>query len=157
MEYEKLTSDNADNYIKYLKTAMEEEPKMMLAESVDEKLIKERLKDSFFMNTKSILAIDDGNVVGRIEYHFYGCLQDGYRIAYVNWVYVLPKYRHKKIAQGLFKELENDCKDNNIYEYYLIRAENHEADSFYHSFENARLYESPMLSKELNRISGGII
>ncbi len=37
------------------------------------------------------LAMEDNQVMGRIEYHFYGCMQDGYRMSYVNWVYVLPK------------------------------------------------------------------
>lgn len=75
---------------------------MLLVEQVDEPGIKERIRDSFYQNTKSILAIDVDKVVGRIEYHFYGCLQDGYRMAYVDWVYVLPAYRYSGIAQQLF-------------------------------------------------------
>lgn len=75
--------------------------------------------------------------------------QDGYRIAYLNRVYVLSDYRHKEIGQGLFKELEKDCRENDIYEYCLINAKNTETDKFYHSFDNVTLYEPPMLSKEL--------
>lgn len=55
---------------------------------------------------KSGPAKEDGNAVGRIEYHFYGCMQDGYQMAYADWVYVLRAYRHKGIAQRLFAELE---------------------------------------------------
>lgn len=33
-------------------------------------------------------------------------MQDGYRMAYVDWVYVLPEARHKGVAQGLFQEME---------------------------------------------------
>ena len=29
-------------------------------------------------------------------------------MAYVDWVYVLPDYRHKGVAQSLFKELEKE-------------------------------------------------
>ena len=28
------------------------------------------------------LAMENDQVLGRIEYHFYGCMQDGYRMAY---------------------------------------------------------------------------
>ncbi len=51
--------------------------------------------------------------------------------------------------QGLFKELEKEGRENNIFEYYLIRAKNLEADKFYQSFKNVTLYESSILSEEL--------
>ena len=70
-------------------------------------------------------------------------------MAYVDWVYVLPEYRHKGIAQALFKAMEKDCIDNEINQYYLIRSINTEADRFYHSFEAVSLGEAPILRKEL--------
>lgn len=73
----------------------------------------------------------DGKVVGRIEYHFYGCMQDGCRMAYVDWVYVLKPHRHQGIAQKLFAEFEKD------------------ADSFYNHFVDVELVESPILRKYL--------
>lgn len=147
MIYENLTSKNVDKYIQYLKKALSIEPDLMVAECVDELGIIERLNDPFYQNTPSILAIDEGKVVGRIEYHFYGCLQDGHRMAYVDWVYVLPEYRHNGIAQQLFKEFENECIKHNIDQYYLIRATNPDADNFYHSFEDVHLDDEPMLRK----------
>ena len=68
---------------------------------------------------------------------------------YVDWVYVLPEYRHQGIAQGLFGELEKDCKAKGINQYYLIRATNHDADRFYHAFAEASLSEVPLLRKYL--------
>ena len=68
---------------------------------------------------------------------------------YVDWVYVLPEARHKGVAQGLFQEMEKDCRKHGINQYYLIRATNPNADKFYHSFENAELDEEPFLRKEL--------
>ena len=70
-------------------------------------------------------------------------------MAYVDWVYVLPEARHKGVAQGLFQEMEKDCRKHGINQYYLIRATNPNADKFYHSFENAELDEEPFLRKEL--------
>lgn len=148
----KLDPKTADLYLDYLKEAMKLEPDEMTADSVDEVGIKERLKDPFYMNTKNVLALSKGKVIGRIEYHFYGCMQDGYRMAYVDWVYVLPAYRHKGVAQKLFQELERDCNENGINQYYLIRSTKPEADRFYHSFEKASLSSSPLLRKEIKEV-----
>ena len=125
------------------------EPEMMHVEAVDREGLRRRVKDPFYQNTISILAMENDQVLGRIEYHFYGCMQDGYRMAYVDWVYVLPEARHKGVAQGLFQEMEKDCRKHGINQYYLIRATNPNADKFYHSFENAELDEEPFLRKEL--------
>ena len=149
MTYSFLTEENADKYIEYLKKAFSEEPDMMFIEKIDEAAIKERIADPFYANTKSILAMDGEKVIGRIEYHFYGCLQDGFRMAYVDWVYVLPEYRHRGAAQQLFKEFEKECVKGKIDQYYLIRATNDDADRFYHNFENAELGEEPLLRKNI--------
>lgn len=149
MTFERLNQSNVEEYIAYLKTAMGEEPDKMTAENVDEQGIRDRISNPFFTRTTSILAREDGNVVGRIEYHFYGCMQDGYRMAYVDWVYVLRAYRHRGIAQMLFAELEKDCAKNGIDQYYLIRARNEEADRFYGSFRGAQLQDTPLLRRYL--------
>ncbi len=146
---ERLNPNNAEEYIAYLKVAMKEEPDKMTAAAVDEQGIKNRISDPLFARTTSILAKEDGKVVGRIEYHFYGCMQDGYRMAYVDWVYVLKAYRHRGIAQMLFAELEKDCLQNDIDQYYLIRAANEEANRFYGNFERAELDDAPVLRKYL--------
>lgn len=98
MNFEILGNENVGEYIDYLKTAMREEPEHMTADVVDEKGICDRVLDPFYRKTTSILAKIDGKVVGRIEYHFYGCMQDGSKMAYVDWVYVLKAYRHQGIA-----------------------------------------------------------
>lgn len=149
MTFEILNQDNVEDYIAYLQIAMSEEPDRMTAEKIDEQGIKSRISDSFFNRTTSILAKENGMVVGRIEYHFYGCMQDGCKMAYVDWVYVLKSHRHKGIAQRLFREFERDCAQNCIDQYYLIRATNEEADRFYKSFRNAELSEVPVLRKYL--------
>lgn len=121
-------------------------------EAVDREGLRRRVKDPFYQNTTSILAMENDQVLGRIEYHFYGCMQDGYRMAYVDWVYVLPEARHKGVVQGLFQEMEKDCRKHGINQYYLIRATNPNADKFYHSFENAELDEEPFFTERTERI-----
>lgn len=150
MEFRKLTAETVDAYLSYLHKAMEEEPDEMTADTVDEAGIRSRVLDPFYQNTVSILAMDDGTVLGRIEYHFYGCMQDGYRMAYVDWVYVLKEHRHKGIAQALFRVFEDECRMHKIDQYYLIRAENSDADKFYKSFENVELTCSPILRRQLS-------
>lgn len=151
MKFEILTSANADLYIDYLKKALSDEPDMMLVTQIDETAVKERIRDPFYQSKKSVLAIENDEAVGRIEYHFYGCIQDGYRMAYVDWVYVLKSHRHQGVAQGLFREFENDCIANHIDQYYLIRATNDGADRFYKSFSDAELNEQPMLRKTFDK------
>ena len=149
MIWERLNQNHVEEYIAYLREAMKEEPDKMTAETVDEQGIKNRISDPFFAGTTSVLAKEDGKVVGRIEYHFYGCMQDGYRMAYVDWVYVLKAYRHRGIARMLFAEFEKDCLQNDIDQYYLIRAANEEANRFYGNFERAELDDAPVLRKYL--------
>ncbi len=150
MTFQKLNAENIGLYIEYLRQALKEEPDMMWIDAVDEAALRERICDPLYQNTPSILAIDDGRVVGRIEYHFYGCLQDGYRMAYVDWLYVLKGYRHRGIAQRLFDEFELECLEHRIDQYFLIRAENPEADSFYSAREHAELTRTPTLRKTLS-------
>ncbi len=147
MIYGKLDLKNVDKYIRYLQLAMVAEPDEMTIESVDSEQIKETLTDPFYQNCESILAIDNGEVVGRIEYHFYGCVQGGYRMAYVSWVYVLPQERHKGIAQKLFSLFEDECRKNRINQYRLIRSTNPNASRFYNSFKNVELVDYPVLNR----------
>ena len=147
MKYERLNAENVESYLDYLKIAMTQEPDMMTAEKVDEAGIRERVADEFYQRTTSILAFDGERVVGRIEFHFYGCMQDGCRMAYVDWVYVLKDYRHRGIAQALFQEFEKECIKHRIDQYYLIIAENDEASRFYGAFQGVDIKPTPILRK----------
>lgn len=149
MKFELLSEFNADRYIEYLKKAFNDEPDMMTSDLIDEIGIKERIYNPFYRNTKSLLAFDGENVIGRIEYHFYGCLQDGYKMAYVDWVYVLKSYRCHGVARGLFCEFEKDCLENEINQYYLICATNEYADKFYKSFDSVEINYTPILRKTI--------
>ena len=81
MYFGRLNEQNVEQYIDYLKLAMQQEPDMMTVEEIDEEGIRTRLRDSFYEKSTSILAMENNQVAGRIEYHFYGCIQDGYRMA----------------------------------------------------------------------------
>lgn len=150
MTFQKLNPDTVDSYLDYLKIAIREDPAEMMTDTLDEAGIRSRIEDPFYQKTSSILAIENGAVIGRIEFHFYGCIQDGYKMAYVDWVYVLPKHRHRGVAQSLFREFEKECIDLGINQYYLIRSEENEADRFYRAFPNATLSTEPILRKYIS-------
>ncbi len=151
LEFTLLNNDTVDIYIEYLKLAILEEPEFMCIEKVEEDIIRSRIKGDYFNNSKSILAISDGKVIGRIEFHFYGCIQNGYKMAYVNWVYVLKKFRNKGVGHLLFNEFEKECVKNDINQYYLIRAENDYANKFYKNFDNVKFTSEPILRKILKK------
>lgn len=144
MNIEPLTHKNIHAYLDYLRAAIQAEPEMMTANRVDENLILENLP-----RTTSLVAMEDDQVIGRLEYHFYSCLQDGYRMAYVNWVYVAKAHRHRGIAQALFRAFEEECRKNAIDQYYLIQARNPGAARFYGAFQNAETVEERILRKNL--------
>lgn len=145
MFIEKLNQSNVEYYIEYLIEALETEPEMMTIDAVDEKEIRKHVSNG--TKSTSLLAIENNHVLGRLEYHFYDCIQDGYKMAYVNWLYVAKKYRHQGIAQALFHAFEEECKANGINEYFLIQAKNQNADHFYHSFEDAQTIHEKILRK----------
>ncbi|EHR31841.1 hypothetical protein HMPREF9709_01797 [Helcococcus kunzii ATCC 51366] len=122
---------------------------MMTTDFVSKEAIISAISSDSNDISKSILVFEDGKVIGRIEYHFYICIQDLYKTAYVNWLYVLSDYRHKGIAQKLFKEFEKICIENNVNQYFLIRANNSNAESFYNSFINSDTSKEDVLRKTL--------
>lgn len=152
MEYtfEKLNKDNFNKYYDYLSLATRLEPELMCSSDIKKEELLERLDDELTKRSNSILAMCENNVVGRIEYHFYSCFQDGYRICYVDWVYVLPESRNKGIAKKLFDEMAKDCVKNNIDEFRLIRATNKDANDFYKSFKSAQICEIPFFIQHLS-------
>ena len=152
MEYtfEKLNKDNFNKYYDSLSLATKLEPELMCSSDTNKEELYERLDDELIKRSTSILAIYENKVVGRIEYHFYSCFQDGYRICYVDWLYVLPKNRNKGIAKKLFNEMTKDCIKNNIDEIRLIRATNKNANDFYKSFKSVKICEMPFFIQHLH-------
>lgn len=152
MEYtfEKLNKNNFNKYYDYLSLATKLEPELMCSSDINKEELLERLDDELTKRSNSILAMCENKVVGRIEYHFYSCFQDGYRICYVDWVYVLPESRNKGIAKKLFDEMAKDCVKNNIDEFRLIRATNKNANDFYKSFKSAQICEMPFFIQHLS-------
>lgn len=149
MKIEKLSLDNVKDYLEYLKKALNDEPDMMTIDEINEIGIINQLNNQENHLSTSLLAFENNQVVGRIEYHTYCCIQGGYKMAYVNWVYVLKEYRHVGIAQALFRKFEEECKKNNVNQYFLIQAQNENAAKFYAAFSEATTTTEKILRKTL--------
>lgn len=89
--FEKLNKDNFNNYFDYLLLATKLEPEFMCSSDINKEKLYERLDDELTKRSTSILAMCEDKVIGRIEYHFYSCLQDRYRICYLDWLYVFQR------------------------------------------------------------------
>ena len=150
LRYKKLNKNNISDYVEYAKKVIAAEPFLSEVECTDEQVVLKIMNDKFFKKSNNILAYRGENVVGRIEYHFYGCLGCGVeRMAYVSWVCTLKEARHSGVARGLFKQFEKECRKHGIDQYYLIAAENDEAKSFYGAFKNAEIKLQPILRKDI--------
>ena len=55
MYFERLNEQNVEQYIDYLKLAMQQEPDMMTVEEIDEEGIRTRLRDSFYESLHQFL------------------------------------------------------------------------------------------------------
>lgn len=110
----------------------------------------ERLDAEIYRNVKCILAMIEDKVVGRIEYHYYGAFMDGYKMAYISYIYVLKEYRGNGIAKKLFSEAEIRMKKDGINQYYLICSDNEETSRFYEKFSNVQVHNNKVLRKNIN-------
>ena len=109
------------------------------------------LHNPLYVSAKCLMCADKAiGVIGRLDFSIlYSYAFGGGLRIYVDWVCVLKAYRHKKIAQLLFAEMENYIKKIGVNEYFLISAANAEAQNFYHAFENAEINQQTVLTKTL--------
>ena len=70
MIFKRLDETNIEKYIAYFEHALAEEPEMMHVETADREGLRRRVKDPFYQNTTSILAMENDQVLGRIELKF---------------------------------------------------------------------------------------
>ena len=109
------------------------------------------LQNPLFASARCMMCLDEsGQAIGRIDFamassfSFGGCLQ-----VYVDWVYVLKEFRHKGIAQFLFAQMESYIKKIGINEYFLLMADNTEAQNFYRSIDGTEIYNHDVLRKNV--------
>jgi len=147
-----LSELNLDKLVQFEKKARISEPEIFLSDFDEVKFRAETLhalKNPLFASARCLMCANkDGDVIGRIDFSIVSSFAFGGDLrVYVDWVYVLKEYRHKGIAQFIFKKMEEILATLGINEYFLIAAENEDAQRFYKSMENAKLEKQDILTR----------
>ena len=101
---------------------------------IDEKYIsdvKASFHDDRFQNALSLLAWEDGKVIGRIDAVLIPSRFDGSVKAYLDWICVLQSCRHRGAAQALLSTLRQALKALGVDTLVALTAANEEAQRFY--------------------------
>lgn len=141
---EHFTEGQIDNLLAFESELREQEPGIFFMDAGEDyrKLLKESFHDGRFDNALSLLAWEDGRVVGRIDASVIAARSDAACVtAYLDWICVLKKERHRGIACLLLKELRQELKKRGVETLIAIMAHNPEAVSFYKAVENASIHD----------------
>ncbi|MBE5961071.1 MAG: GNAT family N-acetyltransferase [Lachnospiraceae bacterium] len=153
LELKDLSIRYLDEYCKYIEEAQTTDPEEFGEEEINivecAEATKSRFSDPMYKNVSCILAIIDNEVVGSIEYHYYGAFPTGMRMAYISCIHVLKKYRHFDVAAQLLKEAEQRMQSAGINEYCLIRSTKEISPSFYDDFTSDSCTSHTILKKSL--------
>ena len=154
-----LTSENIDIDIVDMLVNFEQEARISESDVFVEDFDADRFKaetlaalnNPIFASSRCMLCINEENkIIGRIDFSIVSSFSFGGNLqVYVDWIYVLKEFRHQGIAQLLLSNMEEYIKSIGILEYFLLTAENSEAQSFYHNVESAEIKNSEILRKYL--------
>ena len=95
--------------------------------------VKASFRDGRFENAPSLLAYEDGKVIGRIDAVLLPSHFDGSVKAYLDWICVLQSCRHRGAAQALLAALRERLKTLGVDTLIALTAANEEAQRFYKS------------------------
>lgn len=105
-------------------------------------LLERSFEDSRFTNAVSMLALEDGRVIGRGDAVILAARSDaGCSTAYLDWICVLKEERHRGVAQLLLQELRRALKERGVETLIAIMAHNLESVRFYNAIENASVHD----------------
>ena len=154
MKIEMLTSENIGILVDFEREARETEPDIWIDEFNAEDFKRDLLnamKNHVYSAARCMMCLDDDSkVIGRIDFSIVSCFAFGGNLqVYVDWVYVLKDFRHKGAAQFLFAKMEEYIKKLGIDEYFLLTAENDEAQKFYKSVKGAEIENKEVLRKQV--------
>jgi len=147
-----LTASNVGLLAEFERKARVSEPDIFLSEFDEDSFLSQTLgvlDNPLYASAKCLMCADEKlGVIGRLDFSVLPSFAFGGSLrVYVDWVYVLKEYRHRGVAQFLFEAMENDLKAIGIGEYFLIMAENDEAQSFYRGFKGAEINKHDLLTK----------
>ena len=137
-----FTSEMIPDVIEFERRLRVEEP--FYNWEIDEayqKRVEETFDDPRFGNAVSLLAYENGRVVGRIDGSVIASRFDGSVNAYLDWICVIKSSRHAGIAQALLAELRCRMKQAGAAQMIALMAANEEAQRFYRAVERASIHD----------------
>ena len=106
-----------------------------------QKRVEETFEDPRFANAISLLACENGKVVGRIDGTILASRFDGSVNGYLDWICVVKSSRHAGIAQALLAELRCRMRQAGAIQLIALMAANEEAQQFYRAVEGASIHD----------------
>ena len=101
--------------------------------------VERSFEDRSFDDSVSLLAYEDGAVIGRIDASLIASHFDGSKKAYLDWICVIKSSRHRGVAQRLLESLRQILKDRHIDTLIALTAANEEAQRFYKSVPDSMM------------------
>jgi len=149
-----LSAGDVDMLVELEKRARESEPDIWSGEFDEEDFRAKTLgalEDPRFACATCLVCVgEDGRAVGRLDFALLPSLAFGGDLrAYVDWVYVLKERRRDGVARLLFAEMERRLREAGAGAYFLVAAENADAQGFYAGMEGSRIERQGVLTKEL--------
>ena len=137
------TIDKIPAVIDYERRLREEEP--FFCWDIGEKYqhdVALSFSDPRFDSCISLLAEEDGKIIGRIDCALIPSRFDGSIKAYLDWICVLRSFRHKGVAQALINELKLYLKEQSVDTLIALTASNEEAQRFYRSIPDSEMKDT---------------
>ena len=142
MEVLEFTREMIPDVIDFERRLRVEEP--FYGWDIDEayqKRVEATFEDSRFANAISLLACENGKVVGRIDGTILASRFDGSVNGYLDWICVVKSSRHVGIAQALLAELRCRMRQAGAIQIIALMAVNEEAQRFYRAVEGASIHD----------------
>ncbi|MBD5473917.1 MAG: GNAT family N-acetyltransferase [Lachnospiraceae bacterium] len=142
MEVLEFTREMIPDVIDFERRLRVEEP--FYGWDIDEayqKRVEATFEDPRFANAISLLACENGKVVGRIDGTILASRFDGSVNGYLDWICVVKSSRHAGIAQALLAELRCRMRKAGAIQLIALMAANEEAQRFYRAVEGASIHD----------------
>ena len=142
MEIKQYTETDVPAVLDFERRLREEED--VWGWEIDEKYIsdvKASFHDERFKNSISLLAWEDGRVIGRVDAMLIPSHFDGSVKAYLDWICVLKSRRHRGAAQALLAALRDRLKALGVDTLVALTAANDEAQRFYKSVPDSEMHD----------------
>lgn len=137
---QRYTKDRIPDVVDFEKRLREEED--FWGWEIDDAYIEAVSKsfdDDKFKDSISLLAYENGRVIGRIDSTMLASHFDGSVKAYLDWICVVKSARHSGVAQALLAKLREQLKGEGIDTLIALTAGNEDSQRFYKNVPDSEM------------------